>query len=285
MFKKYDKFLKDEQWLRQKYWLEGLCCLQIAKIVGCGDATIWRALKSFGIPTRSYKELKDKEWLYQKYWIEEKSTIDIANLLGCSKDGVWYAMNNANIPRRTMAEVRARQPRICKYEILGDKDWLYQKYIVEKQSSCKIANIVGCSDGAVCRALNKFGICRRSHAEARKYVKIPKHHTTIECIYWGISKMNDINSEFTGDSSFWIGRLNPDFIIRDNRIAIFINGDYWHSPLLRYNMGETQRVDFQVKTCKKNRWKAVIIWESDLRREDAEQFVLSELKKAGVALD
>jgi len=100
--------------------------------------------------------------------------------------------------------------------------------------------------------------------------------------YDKISKKNNITSQYTGNSKSWIGRVNPDFIIRDKKIAIFINGDYWHSCLLRYNIRYTQRPENQIKICKRHKWKAIIIWESDLLREDAEQFVLSTLKKEGI---
>lgn len=120
---------------------------------------------------------------------------------------------------------------------------------------------------------------RQRKQEVRKHQKFPKTHTSIECTYWGISKKNNIPSEYTGDGSFWIGNINPDFIIRDKRVAIFINGDYWHSPLLRYNIRDTQRVGYQIKVCKKHKWKAIIIWGTDLLREDAEAFVLAVLKK------
>jgi G:T-mismatch repair DNA endonuclease (very short patch repair protein) len=66
------------------------------------------------------------------------------------------------------------------------------------------------------------------------------------------------------------------------KYAIFINGNYWHDPLHRQNIRRTQRPDYQIETCKKHRWVPLLIWESDLKREDAEAFVLATLKKEGV---
>ena len=89
-----------------------------------------------------------------------------------------------------------------------------------------------------------------------------------------------------GNGKIWIGKkphLNPDFIeCNGKKVAIFINGDYWHSPLLRYNIRDSQRVDTQIRICKQYKWIPVIVWESDLKRADAEQFVLSFLQKEGV---
>jgi G:T-mismatch repair DNA endonuclease (very short patch repair protein) len=66
------------------------------------------------------------------------------------------------------------------------------------------------------------------------------------------------------------------------RIAIFVNGNYWHSPLLKYNIRDSQRADVQVKICKRHRWKAIILWEADLLRDDSEAFVLYTLAKYNI---
>lgn len=126
---------------------------------------------------------------------------------------------------------------------------------------------------------------RERMREMRKNQTFPTHHTKPELIFIDFYRLFGIANrvEDTSNNSFHIGRLNPDFIIRDMRIAIFVNGDYWHSPLLRQNIRDTQRVDYQIKICKRHKWKAVIIWESDLLREDAEQFILKKLKKRGLS--
>lgn len=125
---------------------------------------------------------------------------------------------------------------------------------------------------------------REKIREARKHQRFPQHHTKPERIFIDLYRLFNINDrvECTSNNSFHIGRLNPDFILRDMRIAIFINGDYWHSALLRPNLRDTQQPKFQIAECKKHKWKAVILWESDLEREDAEAFVLNLLKKEGV---
>lgn len=86
--------------------------------------------------------------------------------------------------------------------------------------------------------------------------------------------------KYTGDGSLWISNLNPDFVIKhDKKIAIFINGDYWHSPFLRPGMTESQYPTYQIETCKKHRWIPLILWERDIKRQDAESFILSQLNK------
>lgn len=124
-----------------------------------------------------------------------------------------------------------------------------------------------------------------SHPCSRKFHKIRKHQTKPELIFETICKKHDLPFKYTGDGSFWIGKnpsVNPDFIeCNGKKIAIEVFGDYWHSPLLNHRIGEDRTLHYRKTILKKYGWKLVALWELDLKREDAEQFVLSELRKGG----
>lgn len=47
-----------------------------------------------------------------------------------------------------------------------DKDWLFEKYVVEKLSTRKIASIVGCRNKTISLRLSEFGIPARSKKQA-----------------------------------------------------------------------------------------------------------------------
>ena len=116
--------------------------------------------------------------------------------------------------------------------------------------------------------------------EARKKRRFPKSRTKPELIFEEICKKNTLPFIYTGDGDFWIHNINPDFVeCNGKKIAIEIFGDYWHSPLLRQNIPYNQTYEGRKKTLKKYGWKLAVFWESDLKREDAEQFVLSQLKE------
>jgi hypothetical protein len=53
-----------------------------------------------------------------------------------------------------------------KYLELGNREWLYQKYITENLSTVKIGKIIGCYAGAVVHALNRHDIPTRSCSDA-----------------------------------------------------------------------------------------------------------------------
>jgi hypothetical protein len=54
-----------------------------------------------------------------------------------------------------------------KYVQLQNKDWLYEKYIIEQLTACEIASIVGCKNTIVYTMLNKHGINIRDRRTAQ----------------------------------------------------------------------------------------------------------------------
>lgn len=118
---------------------------------------------------------------------------------------------------------------------------------------------------------------------SRKARKIQTHHTKPELIFEQICKKYDLQYKYTGDGSFWIGKnpsVNPDFVnCNGKKIAIEIFGDYWHSPLLNRNLDYNRTYKGRKEILKKYGWKLVIFWESDLIRNDAEQFILQQLER------
>lgn len=198
MAKKYDKWLRNREWLEGKYLDEKLSAREIADIVGCNPSSVRGALKRADIPIRTksemykgtknpnfgkhpseetkrkmregrliYPELHNEEWLYQRYWGEMLLPKEIAQEIGCSRETVSAALKYFGIDRRTTAEER----RI--YPALADKEWLWKKYHGEKKSSKEISALVGCSDSTVIFALRQLGISVRSQAEAAT----GKHHS------------------------------------------------------------------------------------------------------------
>ena len=127
---------------------------------------------------------------------------------------------------------------------------------------------------------------RKKMSIARKHQHFPLHHTKPERIFEEICKGHNLPFKYTGDGSFWIGKspsVNPDFVeCNGKKLAVEIFGDYWHSPLLKNNLKYSQTFKGRKEVLKKFGWKLIVLWEGDLKRKDAEQFVLSTLKKEGV---
>jgi G:T-mismatch repair DNA endonuclease (very short patch repair protein) len=251
-----------------------------------------------------YVELNDKAWLRQKYEGEKLSAFSIATIIKCTAPTVIIALRRLGIPTRTHYEACSRKG-YGRYALLNNIFWLRRKYEVERLSLRKVAELAKCSNAAVSYALHRGNVYVRTVSESltgdmctearrekyrkhRRTQRFPAHHTRPELQFEAIYTKNNLPFEFTGDSKVWIGNsssgnVNPDFVGRSKgkRFAVFVNGDYWHSPLLKPQIKETQRVEYQIKQSKKHRWIPIILWETDLKREDAEAFVLSTLKREG----
>jgi hypothetical protein len=109
-----------------------------------------------------------------------------------------------------------------------------------------------------------------------------------ELIFEDICKRNNLPFHYVGDGQLWIGKrgakqLNPDFIESNGKkICIEVMGDYWHSPLLNYNLRESVGLEYRKRHFKHFKWHPIFIWETDLLREDAEYFVIATLKDENV---
>ena len=114
-----------------------------------------------------------------------------------------------------------------------------------------------------------------------------RHHgkSKPEIIFENICKKHNLPFKYVGDCSLWIGpkkgkKLNPDFIeVNGKKQIVEIMGRYWHSPLLNLKIREDAKLLYREKHYKKYGWKTIFIWDTDLEREDAEEFVLSLFKK------
>lgn len=271
--------LNDKAWLYQKYRVEKKGSPKIADIVGCEGSTVLRALRRYNILHTRYPELNDKSWLIQKYCVERQSSLKIAKMVGCSKVAVLYALKKFNISRRTASEALESRELSQEHKRNIGKA---QEHISEETRRKRSKALKGKNNPFYGKHHTEK--TKQKQREAHKHQTVPKKDTKPELIFIEFYHKFGIENRVkdTRDNSFHIGRLNPDFIIRDKRAAIFINGDYWHDPFRRPNMQETSRADFQIAECKRHKWKPIIIWESDLLREDAEQFVLAKLKKERV---
>jgi G:T-mismatch repair DNA endonuclease (very short patch repair protein) len=114
-----------------------------------------------------------------------------------------------------------------------------------------------------------------------KRVKQRTHHTKPERIFEDICKKQGLPFKYTGNGTFWIHNINPDFVeCNGKKIAVEVFGDYWHSPLLNYRLREDRTLSYRKKLLKKYGWKLIVFWETDLLREDAEAFVLKSLNRS-----
>ena len=110
--------------------------------------------------------------------------------------------------------------------------------------------------------------------------------TKPERMFLGICQKYNLPFRYVGDGQLWIGKdkkLNPDFVgCNGKRIIVEIMGDYWHSLLLNPKLREEAVLTYRKRHFKRFGWASLFLWESDLKRADAEAFVLGTLMREGI---
>jgi hypothetical protein len=122
--------LRDVEWLRDRYLVQGARIRDIAAEVGCRELAVHHALVRAKIPLRGvprvYPQLGDENWLRLRYVEQRISVGDIAEELGCDWSTVIAALAAAGIPRPRPTRGRSRR-----FAELGDHDWLRRRYLDE----------------------------------------------------------------------------------------------------------------------------------------------------------
>lgn len=108
-----------------------------------------------------------------------------------------------------------------KYPLLDDKDWIYQKYWVEKISSQQIAENIGCSRGAIRKAFKRHNIKMRSVLES---LREKRHYGFLYDEQWLYQK-------------YWIEELSGHQIAE----IVGCTENMVHIALRRYNIPHRNR--------------------------------------------
>jgi hypothetical protein len=107
------------------------------------------------------KSCQNKDWLFDQYITQGKSSGKIAEEIGCGASTIQHWLRRHEIPIRDCSSSKLK----LSSQILENKDWLYDQYIVQKKSATKIAKEIGCQQETVSRYLHKFEIPIRTQSE------------------------------------------------------------------------------------------------------------------------
>ena len=88
--------------------------------------------------------------------------------------------------------------------------------------------------------------------------------------------------------------IRPDFLFPERKIALFVDGEFWHGHPTRCRIPKTRRAWWQAKIegnkardrrqnrlLRKNGWKVVRIWQHELERKHVSR-ALRKLRTAGM---
>jgi len=88
-----------------------------------------------------------------------------------------------------------------------------------------------------------------------------------EAKFMRICKDYNLPFTYTGDGSFWVDRMNPDFVDFDGKTVVEIFGEYWHDSTKR-EVPERQTEEGRVSALNDAGWAAIVIWEDELNNPE-----------------
>ena len=212
------------------------------------------------------------------YWKQGLSLPKIADLVGRTNCTVFSFMRKHKIPTRDRRTSNTRRrPRlevIC--TICGKKRSLLASAIESGQGKfCSVA----------CKAESQRGKPTWNKGkpwppETLRKIRAARmrHPTRPEIRMMEIVQMRGLPLEYTGNGAVWIGRQNPDFVSRTNKVAVEIFGDFWHSPLRNSNIPASALLERRKKEFEQHGWHPVFIWESEIMSQNGERIVIERLK-------
>ena len=215
--------LENYDWLYTEYITKQKTTYEIGAELNCKDGTILRALKNKKIPIRSAseKQMKDLssnvlncDWLRLKYEDEGLSLNTIAKLANCSQTGVKTQLKKNNIKIRNKSEAIISTDSST---LLNDYNFMYNEYIVNKKTIYDIATILSCTVDCVRVYMHQHNIpISHSHMVSSYERKIQEFLT-----------QNGV--EFETSNRTILKPKELDLYIPKNKLAIELNGIYWHS--------------------------------------------------------
>jgi predicted transcriptional regulator len=157
--------LQDKDWLYEQYITNNISALAISNLVGCSAVTVGDYIKKHNIQKRNILEsrvcassivcLENKEWLYNEYIILNKSLKDIGDMLGVS---ISFVSKYIKLHKISKSYTSAFVKNKTSIELLSNKDWLYEQYIINKLTIKHIANMLCCSSSFITKYLKKYDI-------------------------------------------------------------------------------------------------------------------------------
>jgi len=221
------KYLDDKEWLIQQHHIKNKSILEIASELMVTPAVVARKLSKFRIKVFKMRhdvqtKLDNKEWLMEQYYNQGRSFIDIAKELNVDKNTMTkYAKKHGIVNRNVLSNTII--------SLIDDPKWLMKQHYDNRKSKEEIAKDLGITISTVYNRFIKFGIETQLHKtsliekDLREYV-------------------SDKNLEIISNIRNIIYPYEIDIWIPEKKIAIEVNGNYWHSEKLKkknYHLNKT----------------------------------------------
>ncbi len=173
------KYLRDKDWLQEKYCIEFLSLNQLSKMLNVTDGTVKRWINYHGIETRNLQEsrigdnpnndtINDDETI-PKLYASGLNIKEIAEKLDCGFQTVYRRLLKNNVTIENFVDrVLQENPLLAK---LRHKEWMLNEYIGKNKSTGDIAGEINTNAATVYFWLKKHGVDIKdssfSHSKSR----------------------------------------------------------------------------------------------------------------------
>ena len=270
--------------IKSLYINNKLSICEIARRFNCCAKTISQRLRDYNIATGIRKiEIPKKE--PEDLYIRNKMNIyQIGKKFSCNGVTILNRLNQYNIPIRKKGELIEGENEI---EIPRGK--LKHLYVERGLTISEIVKMFNWSRGTVYKRLRRYGLVR-SVSEALKgkpSVFKGRHHTletkkklskaTIKQLASGKMRRKDTFVESKIESELIRNNINyqkqvplcnitvVDFYLPDYKVAIYVDGDYWHNLPVVKNRDEKQN-----RILEENGYQVLRFWEHEIKRSVGE---------------
>lgn len=262
--------LEDRNWLYEQYISNKKSTKKISDEIGCSKSFVSAYLIKHDIKSRTpsetkigsketYNRINNKNWLFKHYIENEKTIMEIASELQINESTVSRHLKKFDIEIRDNSRTFLGNS----LDLLNNKDWLFEQYTTLSKSSTRISDDLCCHSTTVYNYLKKHDIeIRTEH-----YVSTLEHKIR--------NFLDDNGMTYISSDREQIKPLELDIYIPDTKIAIEINGVYWHSELYKSNdYHEKKR-----KLCESKGIRLINLYEDDLneRFDIIKRFLLNAL--------
>jgi transposase len=146
--------LEDPEWLRERYWEDGMSVQDIADKLGEAHGVVYNRFMRYNIERRSQsgvndERLRDEQWLREQHWDEDMTLGEMADVLDCSTMTVANHMEDLGVERQ--------DPGTVSFPKLHDEESARGLY-EEHGSVNNVAEALGCSDTTAYRWLKTHGV-------------------------------------------------------------------------------------------------------------------------------
>lgn len=187
------KYNISKEKLKSLYVYKRLSMAKIAKKFHCDPTTIQRAMRRYGIKSRTLSEAAQeifipKQTLKKLYYQKRLSTGKIGKLYHCSHATILNIMKIYKLKRRS--QLGTRKPVVIPKKILKEL------YLDKKFSQSQIAKKMKCSICAIEKLMKKYQVKSRTLSESQmKYPKYNFSGNLIEKAYLTGFRLGDLNVE------------------------------------------------------------------------------------------